>query len=121
MLTDVMCGLPLHERHKSTLVLRWEERNIPPVSTRTENRAGRRFARIGVAAVGATFMVGPMWLLILVVDTLQALWTTTVFVAAFGLMMAFALEDNVAVLSATAAYAAVLVVFVALVAESEST
>jgi hypothetical protein len=37
----------------------------------------------------------------------------------FGLIMAFVLHDNIAVLSATAVYSAVLVVFVALVAETE--
>lgn len=72
---------------------------------------------MGVAAVGALFLKASMWLCILALNTLQALWVATMFVAAFGLMIAFVLHDNIAVHSATAAYAAVLVVFVALVAE----
>ncbi|RMJ20289.1 hypothetical protein CDV36_000086 [Fusarium kuroshium] len=104
---------------RSTPVLSWETKRVSPVATRRGNRANKRFMRMGVAAVGAAFLIAPMWLCILVLDTHQALWTTTIFVAVFGVMMAFVLHDNIAVLSATAAYAAVLVVFVALVAEKD--
>jgi hypothetical protein len=43
-----------------------------------------------------------------------ALASTTVFVSVFGLMMALVLDKLMDVLSSTAAYAAVLVVFVGL-------
>lgn len=104
---------------RSRLVLNWETKRISPVATRGDNRSEKLLMRAGVAAVGAAFLIAPMWLCILTLDTRQALWTTTIFVAVFGIMMAFVLHDNIAVLSATAAYAAVLVVFVALVAEKE--
>lgn len=105
---------------RSKLVLKWETRRISPVATRGDNRFGKLLMRACVAAVGAAFLIAPMWLCILTLDTRQALWTTTNFVAVFGIMMAFILHDHIAVLSATAAYAAVLVVFVASVAEKES-
>ncbi|RSL72964.1 hypothetical protein CEP53_000910 [Fusarium sp. AF-6] len=101
---------------KST-AFKWEMERISPVATRRDKRAENQIARLGVATIGAAFLIAPMWLCILVLDTLQALWMTTIFVAVFGIMMAFVLPESLAVLSATAAYAAVLVVFVALVAE----
>lgn len=104
---------------RSTPVLGWETKHVSPVATRRGNRSQKRFIRIGIAAIGAAFLITPMWLCILVLNTRQALWMTTIFVAVFGAMMAFVLHENLAVLSATAAYSAVLVVFVALVAEKD--
>jgi hypothetical protein len=70
--------------------------------------------RLGVAAVGGIFLIAPMWLMILHNTLYTALVSTTVFVAAFGLMMALFLGSLKDVLSSMAAYAAVLVVFVGL-------
>ncbi|KAK0744870.1 hypothetical protein B0T21DRAFT_358582 [Apiosordaria backusii] len=109
----------LPEDNRKPLLLTWQSKAFPPVSTRGDNRLSKLITRIGIAAVGTAFLIVPMWLLIWVFwgDIWAALWLTTVFVAAFGVLMACVLQDNIAVLSASAAYAAVLVVFVALIAE----
>jgi len=70
--------------------------------------------RLGLAAVGAAFLVGPMWLMVLHRTLYTALVSTTVFVVLFGVIMAVSLEKGIDVLSSTAAYSAVLVVFVGL-------
>ena len=68
--------------------------------------------RLSMASLAWLFIVGPMLLMVLNNTKLTALLTTSVCVGAFGVMMARALEKPFDVLSATAAYAAVLVVFV---------
>lgn len=70
--------------------------------------------RIWVAAVGGLFLIIPMWIMVLHNTLWTGLVSTTVFVAVFGLLMAWVLRENMDVLSNTAAYAAVLVVFVGL-------
>lgn len=70
--------------------------------------------RITIAAVAGLFLIGPMWLMVLHNELYTTLSVTTVFVAAFGLVMAWFLEKPKEVMSGTAAYAAVLVVFVGL-------
>ncbi|KAM0258097.1 hypothetical protein ACHAQJ_004002 [Trichoderma viride] len=70
--------------------------------------------RVSVAAVGGAFLIGPMWLMVLHKTLYTALVSTTVFVVLFGLVMAVWLDKLMDVMSATAAYAAVLVVFVGL-------
>ena len=96
----------------------WEEDNIPIGGTRNENvkkswvRGFRR--RLVMAAVGGTFLVAPMWLMVLHNTLYTALVSTTVFVLVFGSLMSALLEKPMDVLSGTAAYAAVLVVFVGL-------
>lgn len=125
ILVKAMGGMTLDnnpfDENPRPVPVRWEHARMSSVSTRRDNRHRKFFVRVSVAAVGAAFLIGPMWLLIKVFDTMVALWSTTVFVGVFGLMMACVLQDNIAVLSATAAYAAVLVVFVALVAETDRT
>ncbi|CAP65458.1 uncharacterized protein PODANS_6_9600 [Podospora anserina S mat+] len=124
VLEQVMHGFQLSESTDSNPTgepsLRvWQTTRRAPVPTRGDNRLKKLLARIGIAAIGTAFLIVPMWLLIWVVweDTWVALWSTTIFVAVFGVLMACVLENEIAVLSASAAYAAVLVVFVALVAE----
>ncbi|KAL4909731.1 hypothetical protein BDW74DRAFT_143611 [Aspergillus multicolor] len=68
--------------------------------------------RILTAIVGGAFLIGPMWLMVLHNTKYTALVSTSVCVLAFGVLMASALEKPMEVLSSTAAYAAVLVVFV---------
>ncbi|KAK4113982.1 hypothetical protein N656DRAFT_836261 [Canariomyces notabilis] len=68
--------------------------------------------RAVIAAVGGMFLVGPMWLMVLRSELITQLVATTVFVTGFGLLMAAFLDKDEAVLASTAAYAAVLVVFV---------
>lgn len=70
--------------------------------------------RIGVAMVGGIFLIAPMWLIVLHNTLYTSLIATTVCVALFGLLMASVLEKPIDVMSSTAAYAAVLVVFVGL-------
>lgn len=68
--------------------------------------------RVLLAAVGGAFLIGPMWLMVLQSALYTTLITTTAFVAGFGILMAYFLEEGKDVLGSTAAYAAVLVVFV---------
>lgn len=99
----------------------WEKEGIQPVSiggTRDRNfhqawvKDFRK--RIGVAMVGGIFLIAPMWLMVLHNTLYTSLIATTVCVALFGLLMASVLEKPIDVMSSTAAYAAVLVVFVGL-------
>jgi hypothetical protein len=84
--------------------------------TRDENLSKMWFVnlkrRAAIAAIGGMFLVGPMWLMVLRNDLYTQLASTTAFVAVFGLIMAIFLDKDDAVLGSTAAYAAVLVVFV---------
>ncbi|KAJ6100371.1 hypothetical protein N7499_000001 [Penicillium canescens] len=102
-------------------IVKWETPDMHPKpigGTRDENfrqawvRGFRQ--RLGVAAVGGIFLIVPMWLMILRRTLYTALVSTTVFVAIFGLVMALFLDELKDVLSSTAAYSAVLVVFVGL-------
>jgi hypothetical protein len=102
-------------------VVKWETPDIHPNpvgGTRDENfrqawnRGFRQ--RLGVAAIGGIFLIGPMWLMVLHRTLYTALVSTTVCVTIFGLVMAWFLDGLKDVLSSTAAYAAVLVVFVGL-------
>ncbi|KAK7998322.1 hypothetical protein PG989_006362 [Apiospora arundinis] len=73
--------------------------------------------RLATAALGGAFLVGPMWLMVKRADLNTSLVSTTLFVVVFGLLMAAYLDKSKDVMSATAAYAAVLVVFVGLGAQ----
>lgn len=68
--------------------------------------------RIVLSVVGGAFLVVPMWLMIKLNSQSASLITTTVFVFVSGIAAAYALDNAIAVISTTAAYAAVLVVFV---------
>lgn len=68
--------------------------------------------RVMFAVVGGFFLVGPMWLMAVLNTKYVSLISTSVFVFLAGLVAAWKVEDPRAVLSTTAAYAAVLVVFV---------
>ncbi len=102
----------------------WEEKSQPIGGTRNENVARSWakgfYSRIAMAALGGFLLVGPMWLMVLHNTLYTCLITTTVFVAVFGLLMARFLEKPMDVMSATAAYAAVLVVFVGLGTDNNS-
>lgn len=112
--TDSSGNMPTPESRFS-----WEMEPGSVVATRSQIRKDRFTRRLAVAFVGAAFLVAPMWLNILLGGRLTTLWSSTVFIAVFGIMMARVLDSNISVLSSTAAYAAVLVVFVALVVEAE--
>jgi len=77
------------------------------------NKAFEAFVkRVGMAGVGGTFLIGPMLLMVLHKSLLTSLLTASICVFAFGLVLATFLDRPFEVLSGTAAYAAVLVVFV---------
>lgn len=102
----------------------WDEKSRSVGGTRNENVAkawAKGFhSRIAMAALGGFLLVGPMWLMVLHHTLYTCLVTTTVFVAVFGLLMARWLDKPMDVMSATAAYAAVLVVFVGLGTDDSS-
>lgn len=80
---------------------------------RTEKQKTEDFiSRVVFSLVGGVFLVAPMWLMVLHNTKYTALISTSVFVIAAGVVAAWKLEQPIAVLSTTAAYAAVLVVFV---------
>jgi hypothetical protein len=98
----------------------WKESDeISPIGgTRNENIKNsewRNFRRrLEMAVFGGVFLLGPMWLMVLHRTKYTALGSTTAFVIVFGAVMVKYLDKEMDVLSATAAYAAVLVVFVGL-------
>ncbi|KAH7408989.1 hypothetical protein BKA64DRAFT_704782 [Cadophora sp. MPI-SDFR-AT-0126] len=84
----------------------------------SRNRRNKRVAsiqflkRVGMAFIGGAFLIGPMHILVLHPGKISNLVTASVFVVLFGILVAAVLERIFDVLSVTAAYAAVLVVFV---------
>ena len=76
------------------------------------------YERIGVAAISGAFVIAPMWLMVLHNTLFTGLASTTGFVTVFGLTAAIFLRTPTEVMSCTAAYAAVLVVFVGLTTET---
>lgn len=91
----------------------WDE-GRPIGDTRDKTSFHDLMDRLFMGAVGAFMLLGPMWIMVLVKKPFTSLITTTVCVGAFGLVAVFRLERPIDVLSVTAAYAAVLVVFVGL-------
>ncbi|KAL7821741.1 hypothetical protein V8C26DRAFT_390825 [Trichoderma gracile] len=73
---------------------------------------GRLLRRIVPSVLGGPSLVVPMRLMIKLDTQSEPLITTTVFVFGSDLAAAYALDNAIAVISTTAAYAAVLVVFV---------
>ncbi|KAF2020408.1 hypothetical protein BU24DRAFT_487039 [Aaosphaeria arxii CBS 175.79] len=89
----------------------------PIGGTRAERGQKQRteefFTRLAFSVIGGIFLVAPMWLMVLHNTRYTALVTTSVAVLLWGMASAWKLEGGpLAVLSTTAAYAAVLVVFV---------
>lgn len=81
---------------------------------RTQKQKTEDFlTRLAFSVIGGIFLVAPMWLMVLNNTKYTALVTTSVSVLLWGMATAWKLEGGpLAVLSTTAAYAAVLVVFV---------
>lgn len=73
---------------------------------------GEYVKKVGMAVLGGSFLIGPMLIMVLHPGLVTSLVTTSVCVFAFGLGIARFLDKPFDVLSATAAYAAVLIVFV---------
>jgi len=70
--------------------------------------------RLALAAGGGIFLLGPMWLMVLHRTIYTALISTTCCVITFGFLMSYYLDKDIDVVSSSAGYAAVLVVFVGL-------
>jgi len=77
--------------------------------------------RILIAAGGGLFLIAPMWIMVLHNTRWTALASTSAFVAMFGTVMAFWNRDPKDIVSSTAAYAAVLVIFVGATISTTST
>jgi VIT1/CCC1 family predicted Fe2+/Mn2+ transporter len=89
----------------------------PPIGgtrrDQVEKKQRRSFkVRFLVAAVGGVFLIAPMWLMVLHNTLYTSLVSTSVLVFLFGAVVAWRLDSPKEVLATTAAYAAVLVVFV---------
>jgi hypothetical protein len=71
-------------------------------------------SRLAIALFGGAALIAPMLIMTLHPSKLTSLLTTSVFVVGVAVVLAWQLEDakNQDVMAATAAYAAVLVVFV---------
>ncbi|RDK41056.1 hypothetical protein M752DRAFT_336901 [Aspergillus phoenicis ATCC 13157] len=124
----LMLQVAMRNKEKEADPLRWEKSIFPweafdiepkPIGGTRDGNLRQDWIkgfrqRLGVAAVGGLFLIVPMWLMVLHRTLYTALVSTSVFVAIFGLMMAFLLDGLKDVLSSTAAYSAVLVVFVGL-------
>ncbi|KAK4106018.1 hypothetical protein N658DRAFT_502556 [Parathielavia hyrcaniae] len=89
-------------------VRQWDGHMRAIIPTRTDNQYKRLLSRLVVSAIGAGFLIGPMWLMMIQRGLHVALVSTTVFVVVFGALAAFFLDSPAHVLSSTAAYAAVL-------------
>ncbi|KAK8008314.1 hypothetical protein PG991_010865 [Apiospora marii] len=126
LLTEVLKQFPEPLKDKKALSVPgpWDQKSRAVGGTRNENVAkawAKGFhSRVAMAALGGFLLVGPMWLMVLHNTLYTCLVTTTVFVTVFGLLMARWLDKPMDVMSATAAYAAVLVVFVGLGTDDNS-
>jgi hypothetical protein len=99
----------------------WEDGTYemrPIGGTRGDSFKRAFWSRAAGAGVGAAFLIGPMWPLVLKQDIYLQLGITTGCIIAFGSVMVFALDKLEAVFAATLGYAAVLVVFVGVVMQN---
>lgn len=114
---DAFCNLTFTEVI-SVEPWRAEDDGSPIGGTRSANTRAASFAgfqrRLLIAAFGGIFLLAPMWLMVLHNTMYTSLVSTTVCVVVFGIIMSCWLEKEIDVMSSTAAYAAVLVVFVGL-------
>lgn len=87
------------------------------VNTRTTSAKKAFWTRVGAAAIGAAFLIAPMWILALKRNLYLHLGIATGCIGAFGISMSLYLESVDNVFAATLAYAAVIMVFVGIVTE----
>lgn len=109
---DVLRELNMEEPEGFPYTAPLEKDQEPIGGTRVRNFEKQFVFRLCIAALGGIFLLGPMWLMVLHNTRYTALASTTVCVAIFGVVMAWVQEDLMNVVSTTAVYAAVLVVFV---------
>ena len=86
---------------------RWHRKDMEHLATQY------LLKRIRMALFGGIVVVVPMLIMTLHRTLLTTLLTTSLFVLAFGLILAFSMDSQVPgdILTATAAYAAIMVVF----------
>ncbi|KAM7210019.1 hypothetical protein V8F06_014598 [Rhypophila decipiens] len=89
-------------------------------STRGDSMKRAFWSRFAGAIIGGAFLVGPMWLLVLVRDRWVHLGVTTACVFAFGILASWFLSTLEGVFAATFAYAAVLMVFVGVIMQEQN-
>lgn len=116
--------VPEEQRRTDGLESVTEKTFAPPVEKTPQPIGGTRlertqkqkteefFKRLAFSLVGGVFLIAPMWLMVLHNTKYTALVATSVSVVLCGMVTAWKLEQPHTVLSTTAAYAAVLVVFV---------
>ncbi|KAI5918564.1 hypothetical protein F4810DRAFT_568826 [Camillea tinctor] len=130
VMRSIMGDMPLHNGSNPDFGIPipvdgpWEHDSQPIGGTRG-NRVAKSWAsgfkdRLLIAGVAAFFLIAPMWIMVLHNTLYTSLVGTTAFVVAFGVAMACRLDNPKEVMSGTAAYAAVLVVFVGLAVPTAS-
>ncbi|KAM0259869.1 hypothetical protein ACHAQJ_003113 [Trichoderma viride] len=128
ILNSELLQIPLEKREKELLLQSINGKDkfnfVPPLEQEPTAIGGTRMEttrkqwtedflrRVVLSVIAGAFLVVPMWLMILLNSQRASLITTSVFVFVSGIAAAYALDNTVAVVSTTAAYAAVLVVFV---------
>lgn len=80
--------------------------------TRLQHKKRLDFKRFGMAMLGGVFLICPMLIMVFNPTLLATLLTTCLSVLLLGLVLPFMVESGFDILSGTAAYAAVLVVFI---------
>ena len=111
-LTAVINGAAGDQRHEPRDKDKWKMLKAPRHIGNKKETFELFMQRLLMAAIGGAFLVGPMLVMVLHRSVLTSLLTASLCVVAFGLTMAIYLEKPFEVLSGTAAYAAVLMVFV---------
>ncbi|KAK0620464.1 hypothetical protein B0T14DRAFT_567207 [Immersiella caudata] len=99
---------PVGSGRPSLMLGDMETRNV----VNAKDRIKGFLKRLGMECLGGAFLIGSMLLMVLTASQLASLIAPSVCVFVFGVAMAVFLDKPFDVLSATAAYAAVLVVFV---------
>lgn len=94
--------------------LETEENSQDTIARHDEKKKNLFFSRLAMALIGGFALIVPMLIMTLHDTRLTTLLTTSVFVFAVAVGLAWKMEDakNQEIIAATAAYAAVLVVFV---------
>jgi hypothetical protein len=101
--------------HFSTMPLPGERDGPSPIGGSVADRLRhplQLMKKAGRGLIGGLSFIGPMLVMVLHKSILTTLLTASICVSIFGLILAIMMDDPVGVLSGTAAYAAVLVVFV---------
>jgi hypothetical protein len=95
--------------------LSWHVNKLPgvdPIATRSKQSELRSFTNFGIILVGLVMLLAPIWWLEYILDSRQRLGIITGFICGFTLLLTLGTVSRpFEVVAATAAYAAVLMVF----------